>query len=418
MTLQASVLASAQRARKASIEFTGIKTQKKNQVLRAMASALRKNITVIITSNKKDLLNGKKNKLSDSMLDRLMLDRSRINKMAKGLEEIARLKDPVGKIDSKSKRPAGFTLTKIRVPLGVVAIIYESRPNVTADTVGLCFKSGNACILKGGSEAIHSNRVIAKLLRDCIKKAILPRGIVEFIDSTDRKSVSYLLKLDECIDVVIPRGGEGLIRMVAAQATMPVIKHFKGVCHIYIDKSADKKMAQKLALNAKVQRPGVCNAMETLVVHKGLSKEYLKDLFDVLNDAGVRMRGDAFVRSINKNIKAATHKDWGEEYLDLRLAIKSVGDINEAIDHINTFGSRHTDAIVSKNKKNIAAFITQVDSSSVMVNATTRLADGAIYGLGAEVGISTDKLHARGPMGIDDLTTYKWIVQGNGTIRK
>lgn len=392
-------------------------SQVKNDALNRMAELLRKGSAEVQGANKKDLAAAAKAGLSSAMIDRLTLSRKRVEAMASALEEIADLPDPVGEMIEGHARPGGFRVDRVRVPLGVVLAIYESRPNVTSDIAGLCLKAGNGVILRGGSEAIHSNRAVHKVLVSGLKAARLPAEAIQLVRQTDHGFVSAMLKLDDLIDVVIPRGGEGLIRAVVRRSSIPVIKHYKGVCHVYVDEFADLAMARAIAMNAKVQRPGVCNAMETLLVHQAVAEKVLPKLCRDLVAAGVEVRGCARTREIFPAAKRASARDWPAEYLDLILAVKVVADFDEAVEHIGRYGSAHTDAIVTGNLQRADEFVLRVDSSSVMVNASTRLSDGGVYGLGAEVGISTDKLHARGPMGVRDLTTYKWVVRGSGTLR-
>jgi glutamate-5-semialdehyde dehydrogenase len=337
--------------------------------------------------------------------------------MAQGLKEVAALPDPVGKVTSMWRRPNGLLVGKMRIPLGVIGIIYESRPNVTVDASALCLKSGNAVILRGGSEAINSNLAIASILQKVLRKSSLPVAAIQVIPLTDREAVSAMLQLDEYIDLIIPRGGEELIRAVVAQSRIPVIKHYKGVCHIFVDAQADKDMAVNICFNAKVQRPGVCNAMETLLVHKDIAREFLPQVAGKLQKAGVVLRGCERAKSILKNIEAATEDDWSAEYLDLILAVRVVDSIDEAIAHIEKYGSLHTESIITNDYNNSQRFLNEVNSSTVMVNASTRFSDGFELGLGAEIGISTTKLHAFGPMGLEELTTTKFIIYGNGQVR-
>jgi glutamate-5-semialdehyde dehydrogenase len=358
--------------------------------------------------------------IAPAMIDRLTLSDKGLESMAAAVEAIAAQVDPVGATIVAYNRPNGLRIEKRRVPLGVIAIIYESRPNVTADAASLCLKSGNACILRGGREAIHSNCAIAACLKQGLAQAGLPEAAVTVIDRTDREVVPALATAEGLIDLIVPRGGEGLIRAVVEAATIPVIKHYAGNCHVYVDASAEPAMARKIVLNAKCQRPGTCNAAETLLVHADHAKPggLLGELVNDLLSAGVEVRGDAQTCAVSPRVKPAAHADWDAEYLDKVLAVKVVAGLDEAIDHINKYGSHHTDAIVTADVPSADRFVAAVDSSSVMVNASTRLADGGVYGLGAEVGISTDKLHARGPMGAEDLTTYKWIVTGQGHVRE
>jgi glutamate-5-semialdehyde dehydrogenase len=383
----------------------------------AMAAALRNSTDAIIKENAADVAAGKTAGLSAALLDRLALTKDRIEKMARSLDEIAALRDPVGEIIEGYKRPNGLQIMRLRVPLGVILAIYESRPNVTSDIAALCLKSGNAAILRGGKESLRSNLAIHKALSEAATSQGLPADALQMVDNPDRDLLAALLREDHWIDVVIPRGGEELIRAVAEQSTIPVIKHYKGVCHVYVDELGDLDMAEAICFNAKVQRAATCNAMETMLVHKNVAARFLPRICRRLAEAGVELRGDERTRRVWPKAKAATEEDWYAEYLDLVLSIRIVDDIQEAIDHIATYSSNHTDAIVSQDLKHVQQFVRDVDSSSVMVNTSTRFSDGGEYGLGAEVGISTDKLHARGPMGVRDLTTYKWVVYGNGQLR-
>ena len=412
------VLEIAKRAKEASMVLANVSTDVKNKSLNLMADLIEKNAEKIKLENSKDLRAGEEAGLSKAMLDRLLLDDRRIKAMAVGLREIAALPDPVGEIVKMWKRPNGLMIGKMRVPLGVVGIIYESRPNVTADATGLCVKSGNAVILRGGSEAINSNRIIVNILKEACEKTGIPSDAISFIDSTDRSAVYEMLKLDELIDIVIPRGGEGLIRFVAENARMPVVYHYKGVCHTFVDKYADLKMAEEICFNAKVQRPGVCNAMETMLVHKDVAGKFLPAMCNRFKDAGVELRGCETTKSIVPWVKEAREEDWYEEYLDLILSVKVVNSLDEAIDHINRYGSHHSDAIVTENYERAMRFLREVDSAAVYVNASTRFTDGFEFGLGAEMGISTQKLHVRGPMGLEDLTCCKYIILGCGHIRE
>ena len=406
------------RAQKASRILANQRPDDKNKTLRAMADLILAEHETIKTENIKDLDAGKKKGLSKAMLDRLELTETRIQAMATGLREVAELIDPVGEILEKKNRPSGIEITKIRVPIGVIAIIYESRPNVTADAAGLCLKSGNAVILRGGSEAFYSNLIISNILRAALKKTGLPEDSVQFIETTDRKAVDHLLHAEEYIDVIIPRGGKGLIKKVATESRIPVIKHYDGICHTYIAKGADIDKAIAIAFNAKVQRPGVCNAMENLLIDKEIAEKILPPLFLKLRKAGVEIRGCEEVLKIDPSAIPATEEDWKTEYLDLILSVKIVDNLEEAIDFINEHGSRHSDAIVTEDHYAGAHFLQSVDSATVYVNASTRFTDGGEFGMGAEMGISTDKLHARGPVGLVELTSYKYMVCGNGTVRK
>ncbi len=352
------------------------------------------------------------------MQDRLTLREKSLKAMVDSLRTIARLADPVGEVFESSILRNGVRLQKVRVPLGVIGIIYESRPNVTSDTAGLCLKSGNAVILKGGSEALASNRAIVRLLKQCLKREGLPEAAISFIDTPKREAVKILLKQSGSVDLIIPRGGEALIREVARLSRIPVIKHYKGVCHVFVDSPCDLSMAEKIVMNAKVQRPGVCNAMETLLVHRGVANRFLPKIAATLKAKGVELRGCPRTRQIVSWMKPATEKDWTTEYLDLILSIRVVKDLSEAIHHITTYGSQHTDTIVTKNQDHARRFSKEVDSACVFVNASTRLSDGGVFGMGAEMGISTDKLHARGPMGLNELTSYKYVGVGKGQIRE
>jgi glutamate-5-semialdehyde dehydrogenase len=418
MDIQQHVREKAQAAKRASYKLSTLSTQEKNAALCGMAQAIEQHAELIQLENAKDLKAGKKKGLSSAMLDRLTLTGKRIADMATGLRDVAALPDPVGAIERMVRRPNGLQIGKMRVPIGVIGFIYESRPNVTADSTALCLKSGNAILLRGGSEAIHSNLCLAKLLSDAAQSAGVPEGAIALIETTDRAAVTEMLHAQGLVDLIIPRGGKGLIRAVVENSLIPVIKHYEGVCHVYVDEEADLDMAEKIVFNAKVQRPGVCNALETLLIHSEVADILIPGLFGQFVEAGVELRGCARTRQIAPEIKAATEEDWRTEYLDLILSVKIVDSLEEAMEHINTYGSAHTDAIVTENYLKARTFVGGVDSSSVMVNASTRFSDGGEYGLGAEIGISTDKLHARGPMGLEELTTYKWVVYGDGQIRE
>jgi len=407
----------ARRARAASRRLPAASAELKNAALRSMADGLRAASAAVLKANALDVEAGKAARLGPAMIERLTLSPERIEKMARSIEEIALLSESVGETIEGYVRPNGLRIERVRVPLGVVFAIYESRPNVTSDVAALCLKSGNACILRGGKEALRSNLAVHACLAKALEARGLPADAVQMIDDPDRALLAALLKQDRWIDLVVPRGGESLIRAVAEQSRIPVIKHYKGVCHVYVDDRADLDMAEAICFNAKVQRPGVCNAMETMLVHQGVAAAFLPRICKHLAGAGVELRGCERTRAIWPGAKPATEEDWYAEYLDLILAVRVVDGIDQAIDHIATYGSNHTDAIVSEDVRRIRQFVRDVDSSSVMVNASTRFSDGGEYGLGAEVGISTDKLHARGPMGCRDLTTYKWIVTGSGHVR-
>jgi len=404
-------------ARKAAREISRAETGAKNKALMAMVGAIENSRERIQRENVRDLEAGRERGLSDALLDRFTLTDARIDAMAEGLRQIAALADPVGEVSGLSYRPSGIQVGKMRVPLGVIGIIYESRPNVTVDAAGLCLKAGNACILRGGSEAIHSNQVLASCIRAGLEQAELPQTAVQVVETTDRAAVGELLRMDDCVDVIVPRGGKGLIERIIAESRIPVIKHLDGVCHVYIDARADQDKAVAIAFNAKTQRFGVCNAMETLLVHEAIAAEVLPRLAEEYQRAGVELRGCDRTRVILPHCKVATEEDWAAEYLAPILAIRIVADLDEAMDHIDHYGSGHTDAIVTEDYGHARRFLREVDSSSVMVNASTRFADGFEYGLGAEIGISTDKLHARGPVGLEGLTTQKFVVLGDGQIR-
>lgn len=417
MSLHEDMVAIGQRALAASRELVALKPRKKNAILLAMAEALEERRQAIQAANAIDIEEGRNAGLSDAMLDRLLLTDARIDGMIKGIQAVASLKDPIGTKISRWIRPNGLEIIKQRVPIGVIGIIYESRPNVTADSAVLCFKTSNAVILRGGKEAVHSNAAIADALIEGGRKKGLPEHAIQLIRTIDREVVRELVQLDDSVDLVIPRGGEALIRAVTEMAHVPVIKHYKGVCNLYIDAEADLDMAAGIAVNAKCQRPGVCNAIETLLVHKAIAPEFLPLVAGLLKAQGVELRGDAASQAIVPGMKEATEADWYEEYLELILAVRVVGSVEAAIEHINTYGSRHSDSIVTESESAQQAFLRDVDSSTVYVNASTRFTDGGEFGMGAEIGISTDKLHARGPMGLEELTTYKYLVYGKGQIR-
>jgi glutamate-5-semialdehyde dehydrogenase len=418
MSVQADVLAIAKRTRLASRIVAGLTTQTKNDVLRTMALELRAKSDTLQRANAKDLAGGTKKGLSHAMLDRLALTPARIEDMCRSLDTVADLPDPVGEKLKEWTLPNGLDIKKVRVPLGVVGIIYESRPNVTSDCAGLCFKSGNAVILRGGSEAIHSNKAIATVLQRVLRDRQLPAAAVSFIQHTARAGVDYLLSLVDYVDLIIPRGGQSLTDKVTHSSKIPVVKHDKGLCHVYVDDRADLRMAEDIAFNAKTQRPGVCNAMETLLVHRKIATRFLRILGQRFREAGVVVRGDVATRNILRWAKAATAKDWSTEYLDLMVSIRIVKDIDEAVAHIRTYGSGHSDAIVTEDAARAQYFLNAVDSACVYVNASTRFTDGFQFGMGAEIGISTNKLHARGPMALEELTTYKYTVRGTGQIRQ
>lgn len=417
MGLHEELLAMGDRAVTASRALATLTTRKKNAILEAMATELDDQREEIRLANAKDLEAGQAAGLSAALLDRLELTDARIDGMIKGLRDVAVLKDPVGTKIARWMRPNGLEILKVRVPIGVIAIVYESRPNVTADATGLCFKTSNAVILRGGREALHSNAIIARLLQAGGEKKGLPPDAIQLVQTTDREAVRELVQMVGRVDLAIPRGGEGLINAVTDMARVPVIKHYKGVCHTYIDADMDMDMAMQIAENAKCQRPGVCNAMETLLVHRAVAADFLPRFAARMQACGVELRADEAARAAIPTALPATEEDWYAEYLDLVLAIRVVESVEDAIDHINQYGSHHSDAIVSNDKSAQKKFTQCVDSSTVYVNASTRFTDGAEFGMGAEIGISTDKLHARGPMGLDELTTYKYVVAGEGQIR-
>jgi len=425
MDLKKMVLEKAKSAKDASYKLLHVTTEKKNEALKLIADELEKSRQEIKAINEKDLENGKKKKLSSAFIDRLTLSDKRIDTMIKNCHDVAKLKDPVGEVTKEWTVPSGLKITKRRMPLGVVGIIFESRPNVCIEASTLTLKSGNSVILRGGSDAINSNIFVAGLIKNGIKKAGLPGGAVEIIEETDRKTILHLVKIKQFVDVIIPRGGLELIRFVEENSVIPVIRHDLGVCHVYVDKEADIDMAVKIAFNSKVQRPGVCNAMETLLVHKDVIDAFMPKIAAEYKKAGVELRAcpeikrAAGLMSIyDAGLKDAGEEDWEKEYLDLILAVKSVGSAEEAIEHINNHGSHHTDSIVTGNAETAEKFLAGVDSGSVMVNASTRFSDGNEYGLGAEMGISNQKLHVRGPMALEGLTSEKFVIYGTGQVRE
>jgi glutamate-5-semialdehyde dehydrogenase len=417
MDISGSVKKIAEDALAASRRLARSSTDIKNAALLRMADELIRHRDLIVSENEQDVRAAGEKGLSSAMIDRLTVKDATLQAMAQGLREVAALPDPVGRVTSMWRRPNGLLVGRMRIPLGVIGIIYESRPNVTVDASALCLKSGNAVILRGGSEAIHSNLAIASVLQDVLKESPLPDKAIQAIPFTDREAVSTMLQLDEQIDLIIPRGGEDLIRAVVAQSRIPVIKHYKGVCHIFVDAAADPEMAVNICANAKVQRPGVCNALETLLVHADIAPEWLPKMAETLQKAGVLLKGCEKTRKILKDIDAATEEDWYAEYLDLILAVRVVESMDEAIAHIEKYGSLHTESIITKDYANAQRFLNEVNSSTVLVNASTRFSDGFELGLGAEIGISTTKLHAYGPMGLEELTTSKFIIYGAGQVR-
>jgi glutamate-5-semialdehyde dehydrogenase len=407
----------AKRAREASILLRRATSGSKSAAIKAMGARLKSRLEDILEANKADLDQAKSEKLSDAKIDRLKLDEKRIDEVAKALEAVSNQTDPVGRVFDERKQPSGITCKRVRVPIGVILMIFESRPNVTAEAAALCLRAGNSVLLKGGHEAARTNRMIATCLQGAVAQEGLPTDAIQLVEG-GHEAINELLLLDRWIDLVIPRGGEGLIRAVVEKARMPVIKHYKGNCHVYVDEAADPIMARTIVVNAKTQRPATCNAAEKLLIHERVAEKMLPQIAERLLKAGVKLRGDDFARRLIKDMKVATEEDWSEEYLDLIMSVKVVKDLDEAIRHINTYGSSHTDAIVTGNEQTARRFMNEVDSSSVMWNCSTRLADGGQYGLGAEIGISTERLHARGPMGADELTCLKWVVTGTGQLRQ
>lgn len=418
MSINDYVIEIAKKASLASRKLSFIDTNTKNNALLAMADALENNKTSILAANAKDVENAKNSGTTSALIDRLSLDEKRITNMAEGLRSVAKLPDPIGEVINMWKRPNDLSIGKVRVPLGTIGIIYEARPNVTVDAAALCIKSGNSVVLRGGSEAINSNVQVYKTINDAAIKAGLPEGSIEFIDITEREAVNILMKLNKYIDVLIPRGGAGLINNVVNNSTVPVIQTGVGNCHIYVHSDADLKMAEDIIVNAKTQRPSVCNAMETLLVHRSVAKEFLPKLGDTLTNLGVEIRGCSETQKILSYSKAASEEDYEIEFLDLILAVKIVDSLDEALDHIYKYSTKHSEAIITRSYEASQRFLREVDSSAVYVNASTRFTDGGEFGFGAEIGISTQKLHARGPMGLNELTTIKYIVYGNGQIRK
>jgi len=415
--IQETVHQMGRQARDASYRLSQLSSDEKNAILRAMATGIRESVPKLLEANALDLAAGEEKGLSSAMLDRLKLDEKRIEAMAEGIDQVATLPDPVGQVLDQWDRPNGMNIEQVRVPIGTIGIIYESRPNVTADAAVLCFKTGNATILRGGSEAIHSNRAIAEALQTGGAKAGLPDHAIQLIPFTDRESVAVLAGMDKYLDLIIPRGGKGLIETVVSLARMPVIKHYDGICHLYVDPEADHEMAINIAINSKTQKPGVCNTLETLLVHEKIAAEFLPKISAALVAKGVEIRGDEKTRGVLTDATPATEEDWETEYLDLILSVKVVGSLEEAVEHINHYGSHHTDVIISENKATAEKFLRAVDSACVFHNVSTRFNDGGEFGFGAEIGISTDKLHARGPMGLRELTSYQYRVRGTGQVK-
>lgn len=408
----------AKKAYLSKFKLSELDTELKNRVLSLMSEELIKNKEKILEENKKDLIHGEEKGLSKSLLDRLLLNEKRLIAMAQGIKDVISLPDPVGEIVEGTTRPNGLVIIKKRVPLGVIGMVYEARPNVTVDAISLCLKSSNAIILRGGSEAINSNLILYKILSDVAYKNGIPDGAIQMIENTDRKEVEIMFNLVDYIDVIIPRGNKNFIDFVKRNSRVPVIETGAGVVHIYIDKEFDLEMAKRIVVNAKVQKPSVCNAVEKLLIHKDVPKEYIIEILDELRKNGVEIIGDEYIHSIYKDSKLASNEDWDTEYLDLKITVGIVNNVDEAIEHINKHSTHHSESIISKNYENIMKFLNLVDSACVYANASTRFSDGGEFGLGAEIGISTQKLHARGPMGLRELTSTKYIIFGSGQIRK
>jgi glutamate-5-semialdehyde dehydrogenase len=417
-SLKEEALRLGKRAKTAARQLAPLSSEEKNKTLLGMADKLEAQSAFLVGENEKDLEFANKAGAPSAVLDRIALNPDRVNSMAKGLRDVAALPDPVREVVKMWRRPNGLQVGRMRIPLGVIGIIYEARPNVTADAAALCLKSGNAVILRGGSEAHHSNQAIGAVLRQACAETLVPQDAVQVVEHKDHALVNELLQLEQYIDLIIPRGGEELIRTVAANSKIPVIKHYKGVCHVYVDNEASLEMAERICFNAKVQRPSVCNAMETLLVHEGIAPKFLPTMISKFQSAGVEIRGCEKTRALVPGVKKATDTDWSTEYLDLILAVRVVKDMDEAIDHIERHGSEHTESIVTTNYQKSREFVDRVNSSAVLVNASTRFNDGGELGLGAEIGISTSKIHAFGPMGLEELTTTKFIVFGDGQIRE
>lgn len=412
------VMEKAKKSKEAARKMSFMSTKVKNEALLAMADALIRRTDEIIQANNTDMEAGKKNNLNKALLDRLLLTPERIAEMADGLRQLVALPDPVGEVISMWTRPNGLQVGKMRVPIGVIGIIYEARPNVTVDAAGLCLKSGNTVLLRGGKEAINSNLAITKIISGAAIEAGVPAGTIQLIETTDREAVNVMIKLNEYLDLVIPRGGAGLIKTVVQNATVPVVETGVGNCHVYVDNEAIQQNAMDIVINAKTQRPGVCNAMETLLVHKDIAEEFLPPMLERLRNMQVEIRGDVETRSIVPWVKEASEEDYANEFLDLIIAVKVVSDIDEAMNHIYKYGTKHSEAIITENYTKARRFLQEVDAAAVYVNASTRFTDGSQFGFGAEIGISTQKLHARGPMGLTELTTIKYVVYGNGQVRK
>lgn len=417
MSWEKELLDKARLAKTASRQLGITSTTQKNKALSLMAQALIDHTKEILAGNQKDIERAKEAGMKDALIDRLMLDEKRVAAMANGLSQIVNLPDPVGEIISGTKRPNGLELTKVRVPFGVIGIVYESRPNVTADAAGLCLKTGNAVVLRGGSDAIESNKAIVSALKGAIQEAGLPEGTLNLIETTDREAVRGLLQLNDFVDVVIPRGGNSLIQMVLKNSTVPVIETGIGVCHVFVDEGADLKMAEEITVNAKTTRPGTCNTIETLLIHREVAPLFIPSALGKLHSMGVEIRGCGRTRSLFPQAVEATEEDWATEYLDFILSVRIVDTFEDAVEHITTYGTKHSEAIVTQNYERSERFLKEIDAATVYVNASTRFTDGEEFGFGAEIGISTQKLHARGPMGLPELTSYKYLVRGNGQIR-
>lgn len=418
MKLRNDIVNIAKRAKEASYLLGLADSGKKNKALNLMADAIIEEQKQILTANKKDIAAAEKEKKSKAFIDRLLLTEERLINISRSIREIVNLPDPTEEIIASWKRPNGLKIEKVRVPIGVIGIIYESRPNVTVDCAVLCLKSGNSAVLRGGSLSFNSNMAIFKVLVRCVQESGLPMDCIQMISTTDRKAVDYLLAQSDFINLIIPRGGEDLIREVTGKSKIPVLKHSKGLCHIYVDEEADFNMAENIIYNGKVQRPGVCNAVETLLIHKNISGRFLSSFSGKMKSSGVELRGCELTRKILKGIKPASEEDWSTEYLDLILSVKVVASLNEAVEHINKYSSGLSEAIITENYGNADKFLKMVDSACVYVNASTRFTDGNQFGLGAEIGISTDRIHARGPVGLRELTTYKYLIYGNGQVRQ
>ena len=415
--IKSYMLELGRRARAAARQLARADSATKNRALGAIAAAIRADAAKLLAENAQDVENARKNGEDAAFVDRLTLTGKSVEAMARGVDEVAKLADPVGQISERRRQPTGIEVARMRVPLGVIGIIYESRPNVTADAAALCLKSGNACILRGGSESVRSNLAIAACVRAGLSAAGLPADAVQVIETADRAAVGELLRMNQYVDIIVPRGGKSLIERIMAESRIPMIKHLDGVCHVYIDERADIDKAIRIADNAKTQRYGTCNTMETLLVHRNIAARVLPRLAKIYLDKGVELRGDESARQLVPQMKTASEDDWYAEYLAPILAVRVVDGLDEAMDHIARYGSQHTDSIVTEDTERAARFLREVDSSSVMVNASTRFADGFEYGLGAEIGISTDKLHARGPVGLEGLTSQKYLVYGHGEVR-